>query len=142
MAELNFSTGVREYTINDVCTVHFNPTDSYFVERLYNTFEALDRKQEKFRTQIDGMTDNREIFKVSRAMDEEMRADVNAVFGRDVCGELFPDMNVYAMGDGLPAWANFLLTVIDEVNGSAEAEQKRTSARVDKYLAKYRKYQK
>lgn len=142
MAELNFSTGVREYTINDVCTVRFNPTDSYFVERLYNNFEALDKKQEKFRAQIDGMTDNREIFKVSRAMDEEMRADVNAVFGKDVCGELFPDMNVYAMGDGLPAWANFLLAVIDEVDASAEAEQKRTSTRVDKYLAKYRKYQK
>ena len=88
------------------------------------------------------MTDNREIFKVSRAMDEEMRADVNAIFGKDVCGELFSNMNVYAMGDGLPAWANFLLAVIDEVDDSAQAEQKRTSARVDKYLAKYRKYQK
>ena len=142
MSELHFSTGVREYTINDVCTVHFNPTDSYFVERLYNTFEALDKKQEKFRAQIDGMTDNREIFRVSRAMDEEMRADVNVVFGKDVCGELFPDMNVYAMADGLPGWANFLLMIIDEVDGSAQAEQKRTSARVDKYLAKYRKYQK
>ena len=135
MSELHFSTGVREYTINDVCTVHFNPTDSYFVERLYNTFEALDKKQEKFRAQIDGMTDNREIFRVSRA-------NVNAVFGKDVCGELFPDMNVYAMADGLPGWANFLLMIIDEVDGSAQAEQKRTSARVDKYLAKYRKYQK
>lgn len=142
MAELNFSTGVKSFTVNGVCTVSFNPTDSFFVERLFNTFDALDKKQEKFRTQIDSMTDNREIFKVSRAMDEEMRADVNAIFGKDVCGELFPDMNVYAMGDGLPAWANFLLAVIDEVDTSAAAEQKRTSARVDKYLAKYRKYQK
>ena len=142
MAELNFSTGVKTYTVNETCEISFNPTDSFFVERLFNTFDALDKKQEEFRAQVGGMTDNREIFKISRAMDEEMRADINAIFGRDVCGELFPNMNVYAMGDGLPAWANFLLAVIDEVDASAEAEQKRTSARVDKYLAKYRKYQK
>lgn len=142
MAELKFSTGIKTFNVNDACEIAFNPTDSFFVERLFNTFDKLDQKQEKYRAQVDGMTDNREIFKVSRAMDEEMRADINAVFGEDVCGKLFPCMNVYAMGDGLPAWANFLLAVIDEVDASAEAEQKRTTARVDKYLAKYRKYQK
>ena len=66
MAELNFSIGVKSFTVNGVCTISFNPTDSFFVERLFNTFDALDKKQEKFRTQIDSMTDNREIFKVRR----------------------------------------------------------------------------
>ena len=142
MASVNFANGIKTFTVNGICEISFNPTDSFFVERLYDTFDTLDQKQTKYREQVNSLTDNREIFKVSRAMDEEMRADVNAIFGKDVCGELFPNMNVYAMGDGLPAWANFLLAVIDEVDDSAQAEQKRTSARVDKYLAKYRKYQK
>ena len=142
MASVNFANGIKTFTVNGICEISFNPTDSFFVERLYDTFDTLDQKQTKYREQVNSLTDNREIFKVSRAMDEEMRADVNSIFGKDVCGELFPNMNVYAMGDGLPAWANFLLAVIDEVDDSAQAEQKRTSARVDKYLAKYRKYQK
>lgn len=142
MAELNFSTGVKTYTVNETCEISFNPTDSFFVERLFNTFDALDQKQEKYRQEINSLSDNRKIFEISRTVDEEMRADVNAIFGRDVCGELFPDMNVYSLADGLPVWVNFLLAVINEVDASAEAEQKRTSARVEKYVAKYRKYQK
>ena len=62
MTELNFSTGVKTYTVNETCEISFNPTDSFFVERLFNTFDALDKKQEEFRAQVGGMTDNREIF--------------------------------------------------------------------------------
>ena len=139
MASVNFANGIKTFTVNGVCEISFNPTDSFFVEKLYDTFDILDQKQTKYREQVNSLTDNREIFKVSRAMDEEMRADVNAIFGKDVCTELFSDMNIYAMADGLPVWVNFLLAVMDVVADSMSEEQRRSNARLDEYLAKYRK---
>lgn len=140
--ELNFDTGLKTYSVNGACEVTFNPTDSAFVEKLFRTFDALDQKQEQYRAEIDTLSDNREIFRVASEMDAGMRADIDAVFGKSVCAELFGDMNVYAMANGLPVWVNFLLSVIDEVDSAAQTEQKKTSSRVDKYIAKYRKYQK
>lgn len=139
MASVNFANGIKTFTVNGICEISFNPTDSFFVERLYDTFDTLDQKQTKYREQVNSLTDNREIFKVSRAMDEEMRADVNAIFGKDVCAELFSDMNIYAMADGLPVWVNFLLAIMDVVADSTSEEQRRSNARLDEYLAKYRK---
>ena len=46
MAELNFATGVVTFTVNGKCDISFNPTDSAFVERLFNAFDTLDKKQE------------------------------------------------------------------------------------------------
>lgn len=139
MASVNFANGIKTFTVNGICEISFNPTDSFFVERLYDTFDTLDQKQTKYREQVNSLTDNREIFKVSRAMDEEMRADVNAIFSKDVCAELFSDMNIYAMADGLPVWVNFLLAIMDVVADSTSEEQRRSNARLDEYLAKYRK---
>ena len=43
--ELNFTHGVREYTVHGVngdAVIRFNPTDGEFVQRLYHAFEVLD----------------------------------------------------------------------------------------------------
>jgi len=48
MAELKFETGVQEYTVHGVkgdVIIRFNPTDGAFIQRLYNAFDTLDKKQ-------------------------------------------------------------------------------------------------
>ena len=52
MAEIRFETGLVSYHLNDACEVSFNPTDSAFVERLFHTFDTLDRKQEAYKAEI------------------------------------------------------------------------------------------
>ncbi len=52
MAELKFETGVQEYTVHGVkgdVIIRFNPTDGAFIQRLYNAFDTLDKKQDKRR---------------------------------------------------------------------------------------------
>lgn len=139
MKELNFSTGLETYTLNGDVHVSFNPTDSAFVERLFNTFDSLDKKQEAYKDEIDRAGDKREIFNIARQRDSEMRGMIDEVFGEPICERLFGNMNVYALGDGLPAWCNLMLTMMDEIDTTFAREQKATNPRLKKYLDKYKK---
>lgn len=139
MADLNFSTGLVTYRLNGVCEVSFNPTDSAFVEKLYNTFNELDKKQDAYKAEIEKVGDKREIFDIARKRDAEMRAMIDDVFGKPICEPLFGAMNVYALSDGLPVWCNLMLAVMDEIDTSFTREQKLTNPRISKYTAKYHK---
>ena len=139
MAELNFATGIVTFTVNEKCGISFNPTDSAFVEKLFNAFDTLDKKQEAYKEEVSKVGNHREIFEIARLRDTEMRELIDGVFGRPVCAELFGDLNVYAMADGLPVWCNFLLAVMDEIDTTFAREQKLTNPRIQKYTAKYHK---
>ena len=137
MKELTVLTGVQEYRLNDVCTVCFNPTDTAFVEKLFCAFETLDKKQDAYKAEVEKTADKKEIFETARKMDAEMRDIVNDVFGVDVCTALFGDMNVYALADGLPVWANLMLAIMDEIDTAFARESKATNPRISKYTKKY-----
>lgn len=137
MKELQINTGVESYQINGQFAVTFNPTDSAFVERLFSAFDGLDSKQESYKAEIEKIGDRREIFAVARKRDEEMREMIDSVLGAGCCAAVFGDMNVYAMAEGLPVWANLLLAVIDEIDTTFAREQKATNPRIEKYLKKY-----
>ena len=137
MKELNFSTGLVTYQLNGAVAVTFNPTDSAFVERLFNTFDALDRKQEAYQKEAGEGTDLQGFFERVRGLDMEMRAMIDETLGQPVCGALFGGMNVYAIADGLPVWCNLMLALIDEVDTTFARERKAINPRIQKYTAKY-----
>lgn len=139
MKDICFDTGVVTYNINGRCELMFNPTDSAFVERLFNAFDTLDKKQESYKAEVEKTANKREIFDTARKMDEEMRDIINEVFSTDVCTAVFGDMNVYALADGLPVWANLMLAIMDEVDTTFAREQKATNPRLAKYTKKYHK---
>lgn len=139
MKDLIINTGVVNYSINGKCEFAFNPTDSVFVEKLFSAFDTLDKKQESYKAEAEKNTNKREIFGVARKMDEEMREIINEVFGFDICAALFGEMNVYAMADGLPVWANLMLAIMDEVDTTFARESKATNPRISKYTKKYHK---
>lgn len=139
MKELNFNTGTTTFSINGMCEVSFNPTDSAFVERLFNAFDILDKKQEFYKDEVSKMADKREIFAFARERDAEMRDIIDGVFGASISGAVFGSMNVYAMADGLPVWCNFMLAVMDEIDTTFAREQKAMNPRIQKYTTKYHK---
>ncbi|MEE0703076.1 MAG: hypothetical protein UCL14_01130 [Collinsella sp.] len=142
MKELNFDSGLVTYSLNGKCEVSFNPTDSNFVERLYSTFEDLDKKQESYKAQIEKMVDKKEIFEFAKERDAEMRGIIDGVFDAPVSESVFGGMNVYAIANGLPVWCNLMMAVMDEIDTTFTREQKLTNPRISKYTAKYQKYQK
>lgn len=139
MKELNFGTGLVTYSVNGKCELAFNPTDSTFVEKLFNAFDTLDKKQEAYKAEVEKTANKREVFETARKMDEEMRDIINEVFGFDVCTPLFGAMNVYALADGLPVWSNLMLGIMDEVDTTFARESKLTNPRIQKYTKKYHK---
>ena len=139
MKELSIGTGVVTYSLNGACEVSFNPTDSVFIEKLFNAFDTLDKRQESYKDEVSKNADKRELFVIARKMDGEMREIINDVFDEDVCSALFGDMNVYALSDGLPVWANLMLTIMDEIDTTFAREQKATNPRISKYTKKYQR---
>ena len=139
MNTLNFDTGVVTFSVNGKAEVSFNPTDSNFVEKLYTAFEALDKKQESYKAQIEKIADKKEIFDFARERDTEMRDVIDGLFGVKISEAVFGGMNVYAMSNGLPVWCNLMLAVMDEVDTTFAREQKATNPRIAKYTAKYHK---
>lgn len=139
MKEINFESGLVTYSLNGKCEVTFNPTDSNFVERLYATFEELDKKQEAYKRELEQLPDKRKVFELARERDAEMRGMLDGVFGAPVSDALFGEMNVYAVAGGLPVWCNLMLAVMDEIDTVFTREQKATNPRIAKYTAKYQK---
>ena len=135
--ELRFDTGVVTYQINGGFELTFNPTDIVFIERLYDTFYALDEKQEAYKAEVEA-AQKREVFEIARRRDTEMREMLDGVLGEGASTQLFGGMNVYALADGLPVWANLLLTILDETDSVMNSEKARGDSRLRKYTEKYK----
>lgn len=139
MNALNFETGIVTYSINGKHEVHFNPTDYNMIERLFDTIETLDERQERYSAELEAAQDNRAAFEVVRKVDAEMRAEIDKVLGEGVADGVFEGMNVCALAGGMPVWANLLLALYDVIQSVTEREVKTTSPRVQKYTQRYAK---
>lgn len=139
MAELNFSTGLKEYELNGRYKLAFNPSDAAFARRLYGVFEAMQQKQEAYDEKLKATGDVTAIFDALEAIDREMRALIDGALGEGLCAAVFGEMNLTALADGFPVWVNLLLSVMDEIDESVAREIKLTNPRIEKYTKKYRK---
>jgi len=138
---LSFADNLVEYEINGRVTVRFNPTDETFVGNLERAFSSLDGLQGELAE--DGGFDR------FVKLDKEMRETIDGLLGNGVADALFPNMNCYALADGLPVWMNLVLALVDEVGEAYEREFGKTDVRLkehgakyDAMLAKYRKAKK
>ena len=144
---ITFDTGIVEYEINGAATVRFNPTDVNFTERMYNSFAELDERQDEFQQRIDEIGENgEELFAYAKERDREMRGIIDGLLGDGVSDKLFPDMNCYALADGMPIWINLLFAIAEEIHDAFTEEQKKADPRIRKFndkheelLAKYKK---
>lgn len=139
MRSLNFDLGIVTFSINDKCEVAFNPTDVGFIDKAFEAFSKLDGKQSEYSQQLEGLTDARAVFEYARQRDREMREIINDLFGKDVCTDIFGEMNVYAHANGFPVWANLICAVIDQFDASTTEERAKATPRMNKYLAKYKR---
>lgn len=129
--QLVFDKGLVEYDINGDFTVSFNPTDEEFAAKLEDMFGSLDALQEKLAGD--------KSFSKFRELDAEMRQRIDVLLGDGASDALFPDMNCYAIANGLPVWMNLVLALMDEVTEAYEREFGKTDARFKAHNAKYQK---
>lgn len=134
---IQFETGLQEFTLNSAVTVYFNPTDTAFINRVFDSVELLDAKENEYQAALDGMEDNAQLFELACAHNAEIREVINGIFGDDVCTPLFGDMDASALADGLPVWANLIMAIIDTFDDEFAQEKKKKNPRLAKYTAKY-----
>ncbi len=130
--KLSFDTGVVEYDINGAYTVRFNPTDEDFVARLYDAFGSLEKLQGSLAPDGTDAT-----FARFRELDAEMRTVIDGLLGDGAASALFPNMNCYAIADGLPVWMNLALALVDEVADAFDGQADKSGPRLEKHSAKY-----
>lgn len=136
--KLTFATGEVDYEINGVAHVRFNPTDAAFTERLYNTFSDLDARQEEFQAEVEQIgTDGARMFAYATERDKDMRGIIDGLLGEGTADALFPNMNCYALADGLPVWINLMFAIAEEIEAAYTEEQKKGDPRVEGYNKKY-----
>lgn len=141
---LSISTGLKSYDITDEAgniktTVYFNPTDPGFAQKLYEAFAALDKKDEQYHQRIAEEAEPVKLFEIAREMDAEMRGMIDGILGDGTCQAIFGGINVYAWADGLPLWANLLLSVMDEMDEAMNREKQASDPRLQKYMKKFGK---
>lgn len=139
MKNLNIDTGLVTYNLNDSVQVTFNPTDSGFGERLFNIFEELDKKQNEYIDNINKKKDSKELFEYSRQLDKEMRERLYTLFNMDIITPLIGNINVFALAEGMPIWANILTALVDEMDEAVTKNNELGKKRVEKYTQKYTK---
>lgn len=141
MAEsLSFDTGVKEYDINGVATVRFNPTDANFTDRLYQAFTDLKDRQEEFEQRVSEIgEDGEELFKYAHERDAEMREIIDTVFNqKGLADSLFENMNCYALSeDGTPVWIGLFMSVVNVVDVAMRKSRSANDPRLREYDAKH-----
>ena len=141
MIDLSPQSGLIEVKIKIVgeVTVVFNPTDLSFMERVFNTFDMLDTMQEKYGNAISDKNNYTEVFAIAKKTDADMRNAIDAVFEQAVCDTLYGSCNVFMLAEGLPSWANLMLSIVDLMDETFTREKKATNPRMQKYISKYSK---
>ena len=142
MNTLKIETGIQEYSLNDKCTVQFNPSDVAFIKKIYDAMAYLDKKQADYKKGMDaiGPDDHEAMFAFMEEQDKQMRETIDGVFNVPICDAVFGEMNVFAFTkDGIPAWASMLLAIIDECNTDQDELKKKGKATINKYIKKYHK---
>ncbi len=132
--DIQINTGAKEFNLGGKVSVWFNPTDTTFLERMRDVFLQMQSEQEDIARRI---ADAEDVYEESRKIDAEMREALERVFGVDVVTPLIGDMNVYALADGLPIWAQILISTMDVIQKTVEEERNKSVQKIKEYTEKY-----
>lgn len=140
MRELNFNSGIENFSVNGVeNALRFNPTDIELLRKIYVSMKDLEAKQKERNSAQSDSDDIIDTLNKAKQLDTEMRGIIDGVFGDGLCNKIFGDVSLYASADGLPVWQNFILAVIDLFDEATKREAALSNEKIQKYVKKYHK---
>ena len=106
-------------------------------------------KYEKYLKEVEGLEDDDpeteaglHVLEIAHKANDEIRAKINEVFGKDVCTPTIGDRSILMPAKGLPVWENLLLSIIDKFDSQLVEEKAKTNQRLEEYTKKYRRNRK
>ena len=139
MEKLSFATGLKEFELNGGQVLSFVPTDPQLMSRLFSAFETLDSTQTRYQQTGNDAADAKAFFAYVEQMDAEMQVLLDGLFGVPIDRAAFDGASLFAVGDGLPLWANFLFAIMDKMDVGVAEAQKAQNPRIQRLMAKYKR---
>ncbi len=139
MENISFSTGKKEFSLNGGQVISFTPTDPNLMARIFTAFENLDKQQTQYKQTGNDAEDAKAFFAYAQQADEQMQDVIDGIFGVHIDRAAFDGASLFAVGDGLPLWANFIFAVMDVMDVSVQDAQKAQNPRIQKLMAKYKR---
>lgn len=140
MEELNFETGLVEFSVNGGRSIRFNPSDVGFIENLYELIAKIDAISADMAKKKDKADDPAKLFDIVRGGDKRMRDAVDSLFGDGFCADVFHGVRLTAMAGGLTVLENFVFAIIDRMDDAVKENMAQRNDKIAKYTAKYQKY--
>lgn len=138
--ELNFDKGLRPYCVNGEEGVFcINPTDTEFIARLSDAFDGLRALWDSRGDGIENSDDFKSVIDRVEEMDKETRKIIDGLLGEGVSAKVFGAVSTFALSDGFPLWANFLLALMEDCSNAYQRQKALSNPRLEKYLKKYRR---
>lgn len=127
---LNFDSGIKEYTINGDPSrvIRINPSDFGIIERAEKAKAALEKLS------IDPGEEH--YAEAVLSMDRAVREQIDAIFGEGTSQTAFGDVNCVSLAGGSPIFLNFLNAILPEVEKAISDERKKSDANIKKYTSR------
>lgn len=144
MEEVKLTSGIQRLPVivdgqDTGRVVMFNPADQEFAEVLYALVHRIGEIHKAKNEQRKAEPDILKKFEINRAEDQEMRAEVDTVFGEGFCDDVF-QTRLFALSDGMTVVENFLFALLDELDESITANMAKRESKIHRYTEKYKKY--
>jgi len=145
MNTINIGSELQEYKLAEGCIVHFNPTDTLFLQKIYQVFRDSEKAQESYQADLAKIPEDDvdALFAYMDERDKKMRETLDGIFDVPVCAAVFGEVSVFARNtSGLPLWSALLLAIIDQCETDAGELTAKEKQAIKKYTAKYQKKRK
>lgn len=140
MPDISFGTGLVEFSINGGRKIKFNPSDVGYMENLYDLVAKVDTISTEMGKKKEKADDPAKFFDIARNGDKKMREATDAMFGEGFCDDVFGNVRLYAMADGLTVLENLVFAIVDQMDETVRDNMAKRNDRISKYTAKYQKY--
>lgn len=126
---LNFESGIKEYTINGDPNrvIRINPTDFGIIDRAEKAKISLEKLH------IDPGEEH--MSEALIAMDKAVREQIDLIFGNGTANTAFGEINCTSLAGGSPIFMNFLNAILPEIEKVVGEEKRKSDARIEKYTS-------
>lgn len=114
--------------------------DVFFLGRIMEAAEKLDALHSELKSEAPADAEKfMDFYRKSQLTDKQMREIIDGLFDAPVCDTLYAHQSMFALGNGVPTWANVLYGVIDSMDAGLTSEKANAQQRIRKYSEKYKK---
>lgn len=136
MESLNFKTGFKTYDINgdESKLITINTSDFGIFERAKQSEQILNDLKSEYNN-----AEGKNFVVIAKELNKKVRAQIDYIFGSEVCDTAFGNVNCFSLVDGVPMFTHFVSALLEKISADMTSEQKKMKANINKYVSRVKK---